>query len=123
MEYWPLERAKLNKVKSKILDSNVVIITGGGGTIGMAIAKKFQESGACVVLIDKKYNYDLLEEHNLKDSYLVNCDLTNYNQLKKEIYKIIMEFGGIDILISNAGAAFQGPIDTVENKVIQKVMI
>ena len=120
MEYWPLERAKLNKAKSKILDSNVAIITGGGGTIGMAIAKKFQESGACVVLIDKKYNHDLLEEHNLKDSYLVSCDLTNYNQLKKEIDKIIMDFGGIDILISNAGVAFQGPIDTVENKVIQK---
>ena len=120
MEYWPLERAKLNKAKSKILDSNIVIITGGGGTIGMAIAKKFQESGACVVLIDKKYNHDLLEKNNLKDSFLVSCDLTNYNQLKKEIDKIIMAFGGIDILISNAGAAFQGPIDTVENKVIQK---
>ena len=45
MEYWPLERAKLDNAKAQSLDGNNVIITGGGGTIGMAIAKKFRQEG------------------------------------------------------------------------------
>ena len=120
MEYWPLERAKLDNAKVQSLDGNNVIITGGGGTIGMAIAKKFKKEGANIILIDKKYDKHLLEKNNLHDCFLINADLTNNQKLKKIVEKIILNFGGIDILISNAGRAFQGPIETVDPKIIKK---
>ena len=120
MEYWPLERAKLDNAKAQSLDGNNVIITGGGGTIGMAIAKKFRQEGANVILIDKKYDKDLLEKNNLNDCFIVNADLTNNQKLKKIVEKIVLNFGGIDILISNAGRAFQGAIETVDPKIIKK---
>jgi rhamnose utilization protein RhaD (predicted bifunctional aldolase and dehydrogenase)/NAD(P)-dependent dehydrogenase (short-subunit alcohol dehydrogenase family) len=120
MEYWPLERAKLDNAKAQSLDGNNVIITGGGGTIGMAIAKKFRQEGANIILIDKKYDMDLLEKNNLRDCFIVNADLTNNQKLKKIVEKIVLNFGGIDILISNAGRAFQGAIETVDPKIIKK---
>ena len=120
MEYWPLERAKLDNAKAQSLDGNNVIITGGGGTIGMAIAKKFRQEGANIILIDKKYDMDLLEKNNLRDCFIVNADLTNNQKLKKIVEKIVLNFGGIDVLISNAGRAFQGAIETVDPKIIKK---
>ena len=120
MEYWPLERAKLDNAKVQSLDGNNVIITGGGGTIGMAIAKKFKQEGANIILIDKKYDKHLLEKNNLHDCFLINADLTNNQKLKKIVEKIVLNFGGIDILISNAGRAFQGAIETVDPKIIKK---
>ena len=120
MEYWPLERAKLDNAKVQSLDGNNVIITGGGGTIGMAIAKKFKQEGANIILIDKKYDKHLLGKNNLHDCFLINADLTNNQKLKKIVEKIVLNFGGIDILISNAGRAFQGAIETVDPKIIKK---
>ena len=120
MEYWPLERAKLDNAKVQSLDGNNVIITGGGGTIGMAIAKKFKQEGANIILIDKKYDKHLLEKNNLHDCFLINADLTNNQKLKKIVEKIVLNFGGIDILISNAGRAFQGAIETVDPNIIKK---
>ena len=120
MEYWPLERAKLNSTTPKPLEGNNVIVTGGGGTIGMAIAKKFKQEGANIILIDKQYDRHLLEKNNLDDCYLINADLTNSQKLKKIFEKIILDFGGIDILISNAGMAFQGAIETVNPEIIKK---
>ena len=120
MEYWPLERAKLDNAKVQSLDGNNVIITGGGGTIGMAIAKKFKQEGANIILIDKKYDKHLLEKNNLHDCFLINADLTNNQKLKKIVEKIVLNFGGIDVLISNAGRAFQGAIETVDPKIIKK---
>ena len=120
MEYWPLERAKLDNAKIQSLDGNNVIITGGGGTIGMAIAKKFKQEGANIILIDKKYDKHLLQINNLHDCFIVNADLTNNQKLKKIVEKIVLNFGGIDILISNAGKAFQGAIEIVDPKIIKK---
>ena len=120
MEYWSLERAKLDNAKAQSLNGNNVIITGGGGTIGMAIAKKFRQEGANIILIDKKYDKHLLEKNNLQDCFLINADLTNNQKLKKIVEKIILNFGGIDILISNAGRAFQGAIETVDAEIIKK---
>ena len=120
MEYWPLERAKLNSATPKTLEGNNVIVTGGGGTIGMAIAKKFKQEGANIILIDKKYNTHLLEKNNLHDCFQINTDLTDSKKLKKSVEQIILNFGGIDILISNAGSAFQGAIDTVDSKIIKE---
>ena len=56
MEYWPLERAKLNSKKRKKFEGNIAIITGGGGKIGLAIAKKFLNENIEVVLLDKNFS-------------------------------------------------------------------
>ena len=120
MEYWPLERAKLNNQKRNILEGNIAIITGGGGTIGLAVAKKFLEEGLTVVLIDKKFNSkNKLDNQVLTKCTQIYCNLTNDNQIDKTIDQIIYQFGGIDILVSNAGAAFQGSIDKVNEKIIR----
>ncbi len=118
MEYWPLERAKLNNKKRKILEGNIALITGGAGTIGQAIAKKFINEGLEIILLDKYFDYN--NNHKLFDKCLcIECDITNNNSIQKSINKVIKNFGGIDILVSNAGAAFQGSIDTVNEKVIK----
>jgi len=120
MEYWPLERAKLNNQKRKQLEGNIAVITGGGGTIGLAVAKKFIKEGLTVVLIDKKFNQQDNESNKIyKNCIQINCDLTKNNQIDNAIKKIIYQFGGIDILISNAGASFQGSIDNVSEKIIR----
>ena len=118
MEYWPLERAKLNNKKRKILEGNVALITGGAGTIGQAIAKKFINEGLEIILLDKYFDY--YKNHKLFDKCLcIECNITNNNSIQKSINKVIKNFGGIDILVSNAGAAFQGSIDSVNEKVIK----
>ena len=78
MEYWPLELAKIKKSSKRLL-GNVVVITGGLGTIGYSIGNKFKNEGAEVVLLDIKNpkNTDL----NLKDFTVFQCDVKNKNQI------------------------------------------
>ena len=119
MEYWPLERAKLNNKKRNIFEGSVALITGGAGTIGQAIAKKFINEGLEIVLFDKYFNYN--KNQKLFDKCLcIECDITNNNSIQKSINKVIQNFGGIDILVSNAGAAFQGSMESINEKIIKK---
>ncbi len=118
VEYWSLEQAKIKKVK-KILEGNVVVITGSAGAIGFAAYKIFKSYGAEVVLLD----YDLKKinemQKNVKE-LCIHCDVTNKNSVSKA-FKIISEtYGGIDILISNAGTAIGGSIAEVDDKVLRK---
>ena len=118
MEYWPLERAKLDNKKRKILEGSVALITGGAGTIGQAIAKKFINEGLEVVLFDKYFDFN--KNQKLFDKCLcIECDITNNNSVHNSINKIIKNFGGIDILVSNAGAAFQGLMESINENVIK----
>ncbi len=118
VEYWSLEQAKLNKIK-KPLSGNVVIITGGAGTIGASTAKKFRENGAEVVLIDKdKKKLKNIAENKLYDFY--SCDVSNRSDFKKVIDDITATYGGINIVISNAGSAYQSPIADISDSEIKK---
>ena len=102
MEYWPLELAKV-KISSQKLKGQVAVITGGLGGIGYATAKKFQKEGADIVLIDiidpKKIKLDL------KGMKYIKCDITKENNVRKVFDEISTIYGGVDILISNAGFA------------------
>ena len=119
IEYWSLEQSKLGKSIALPLKGNIVLITGGLGTIGMAIAKSFKKEGAQVVIIDK-------DRKNFKDIKIQSefnyfqCDLTSSFSIKKCFKSIFNEFGGMDILISNAGVAWQGPIGNVDEKILRK---
>ena len=118
VEYWSLEQAKIKKAK-KPLEGNVVVITGSAGAIGSATYKLFKSYGAEIVLLD----YDLKKikalQKNVKDLCL-HCDVTNKNSIAKAFNKICEIYGGIDILISNAGTAIGGSIAEVDDKVLRK---
>ena len=118
VEYWSLEQAKIKKDK-KILQGNVVVITGGFGAIGSATYKLFKNYGAEIVLLD--YDAKKIKEMRgqIKDLCL-HCDVRNKNSVKNAFKKISEQYGGVDILISNAGTAIGGSIAEVDDKILRK---
>jgi len=118
VEYWSLEQAKIKR-KKKLLEGNVVAITGSTGTIGFETYKMFKSYGAEVVLLD--YNLERLKEVQSKTNDLcIHCDVTNKKSVKSAFKQICEKFGGIDILISNAGVAPSGSIAEVSDDVLRK---
>ncbi|MBH90913.1 MAG: bifunctional aldolase/short-chain dehydrogenase [Candidatus Marinimicrobia bacterium] len=120
MEYWPLEMAKITNRKQLELEGNIVVITGGCGTIGIATAQEFLKEGAEVVLLDNDIkSIKRLPENIIKRCKIIKCNLTNNVEVKNSFNNIIKTYGGIDILISNAGKAFEGKIAEVDSKIIK----
>ena len=118
VEYWSLEQAKINKPK-KILEGNVVVITGSTGTIGFETYKMFKSYGAEVVLLD--YNLERLKNLQSKIKELcIHCDVRNKKSVKKVFNQICEKYGGIDILISNAGTATNGAIGEIDDNVLRQ---
>ena len=118
VEYWSLEQAKIKK-KKKLLEGNVVVITGSTGTIGFETYKMFKSYGAEVVLLDN--NLIRLKEVQTKIKDLcIHCDVTNKKSVKKAFKKICERFGGVDILVSNAGIAPSGSIAEVNDELLRK---
>jgi len=118
VEYWSLEQAKIKR-KKKLLEGNVVVVTGSTGTIGFETYKMFKSYGAEVVLLD--YNLERLKEVQSKIKDLcIHCDVTNKKSVKKAFKQICEKFGGVDILISNAGTAPGGAIGEVNDDVLRK---
>ena len=118
VEYWSLEQAKIKR-KKKILEGNIVVVTGSTGTIGFETYKMFKSYGAEVVLLD--YNLERLKEIQSKIGDLcIPCDVTNKASVRKAFKKICEKFGGIDILISNAGAAPGGAIGEISDVILRK---
>ena len=118
IEYWSLEQAKIKKTK-KILQGNVVVITGGFGAIGSATYKLFKSYGAEIVLLDYNSNKVNDMQSKIKDLCL-HCDVRNKNSVKNAFKKICEQYGGIDILISNAGTAVGGSIAEVDDNVLRE---
>ncbi len=118
VEYWSLEQAKIKKNK-KILEGNIVVITGSTGAIGLATYKLFKNYGAEVILMD--YNLKKINELQTKVKDLcIHCDVRDKNSVKKAFKIICEKYGGIDILISNAGTAIGGPIGEVNEKILRQ---
>lgn len=118
IEYWLLEEAKLQRMpKPKSMEGRVALVTGGAGGIGSATAAKYLEEGACVVLAD--IDADNLEDvhENLSDRFSkdvvrsVIMDVTNEASVIKAFANCALEFGGVDILVSNAGIASSAPVE------------
>tara|TARA_Y100000590_G_scaffold454011_1_gene600077 strand:+ start:3037 stop:5010 length:1974 start_codon:yes stop_codon:yes gene_type:complete len=103
VEYWDLEQAKLNKSSSlPSFSGKIAIVTGAASGIGYACAKELISNGCCVVGLDKnpRINQVFKSDHSFVG---IKCDLTNSLQVKKAVKSTISLFGGLDILISNAG--------------------
>jgi len=117
IEYWLLEEAKLQRMpKPKALSGKVALITGSAGGIGKAIAKKFVDEGAVVILNDM--NAERLESAGEefktqygKDSYTTAVlDVTNSDQINSALEIAALAFGGVDIVINNAGLSISKSI-------------
>ena len=119
MEYWSLEQAKLSQAKEGPLAGQVALITGGAGAIGAATARRFREAGAEVALLD-------IDEPKLRaaaqklGALAVVCDVTDGASVRAAFDRAVENFGGVDLVVSNAGAAWQGRIGDVEESVLRQ---
>jgi len=118
VEYWSLEQAKIKK-KKKLLEGNVVVVTGSTGTIGFETYKMFKSYGAEVVLLDNNLERLTEVQSKIKDLCIL-CDVTNKKSVKNAFKQICEKFGGIDILVSNAGTAPGGSIGEVSDEILRK---
>jgi len=107
VEYWELEQAKLKKAGKPLgFQGKVALITGAASGIGKACVEEFISKGAVVIALDINPKIEKLFSN--ANVLPIKCDVTNFSSVKKAIEKIILNFGGIDILVSNAGAFTQG---------------
>ena len=121
VEYWPLEQAKLKGAKRQILTGNIVVISGGCGAIGLATAREFSKEGAEIVLLENNItNINNTPPEIKKNVTIIKCDVTNQTDVQNAFKKICLSYGGLDILVSNAGAAWQGDIGTVSKSIIKE---
>ena len=119
MEYWSLEQAKLGKQTAGPLAGQVVAVTGAGGTIGAAIAQAFAGAGAEVVVLDRDSEAAGRTAAGIKGLAL-GCDVTNGAAVAAAFDEIVCVYGGLDILVSNAGAAWQGRIGEVDDATLRE---
>jgi rhamnulose-1-phosphate aldolase/alcohol dehydrogenase len=129
IEYWLLEEAKLQRMpKPKSLAGRIAYITGGAGGIGGATALRMLSEGACVVLADidaealdariaavvKKFGRD--------SAVGVKLDVTSEADVIASFYDTVLAFGGVDIVVSNAGIASASPVEDTSPALWQKNM-
>jgi rhamnose utilization protein RhaD (predicted bifunctional aldolase and dehydrogenase)/NAD(P)-dependent dehydrogenase (short-subunit alcohol dehydrogenase family) len=120
-EYWPLERAKLGNAKRLPLAGQIAVITGAGGGIGAATAKAFAGAGAEVALLDLDESAARNQASAINATALaVRCDVTDAASVRAAFEKVVVTFGGVDIVVSNAGAAWQGRIGEVDEEILRK---
>jgi len=102
VEYWELEQAKLKKAGSSLeFAGKVALVTGGASGIGLSIAKMLKAKGAAVVVLDINPAVETL--FTSSDMLGIRCDLTSSGDIQYAINLAVQNFGGIDIVVSNAG--------------------
>ena len=118
IEYWLLEEAKLQRMpKPKSLAGRVALVTGGAGGIGAATAARYLTEGACVVLADIAEDALRSTQDTLAGRFgadvvrSVVMNVTSEDAVASAFADAAVEFGGVDILVSNAGIASSAPIE------------
>ncbi len=119
VEYWPLERAKLGSAAAPRFQGKIVLVTGAAGTIGAAVAKAFRSAGAEVVLTDVDRSRVEAAARSLGGRGIA-CDVTRPASVRRAFDAACEAYGGVDIVVSNAGAAWQGEIGTVDEKTLRE---
>ena len=129
IEYWLLEEAKLSRMpKPKSLAGRVALVTGGAGGIGSATAERLLRDGACVMLADidaealAKTAANLASRHGRDVVRTVQMNVTQEAQVIAAFAQTSVEFGGVDILVSNAGIASSAPIEQTSLELWNKNM-
>ena len=120
LEYWSLEQAKLGGAKPKPLAGQIVAVTGAASGIGAATAKAFAMQGAEVALLDVNAAA-AMERAKAIGGVAFHCDVTKTNSVMSAFAEVVATFGGLDILVSNAGATPpQGRIGEIDETAIQE---
>lgn len=120
MEYWSLEQAKLAKATARPFSGQIVAVTGGAGAIGLATAKGFLAQGAAVALIDRDEDACRKSAEALGGNTLaVTSDLAETGAAHEAMAAVCSRFGGLDILVSNAGYALQGDILELDEEALR----
>src|SRR6202043_1641333 len=109
IEYWSLEQAKLGSAVEKPLAGQVALVTGGAGTIGLATARALREAGAEIALLDRVAEGVEAAAKKLGGLALAG-DVTDPAAVRAAFDRLAARFGGVDIVVSNAGGAWQGKI-------------
>ena len=121
VEYWSLEQAKLSGAVEKPLAGQIVAITGAAGAIGAATARAFAAAGAEVALLDIDVAAAQARAAELGGAArAVPCDVTDAASVRAAFDAVAETFGGVDIVVSNAGAAWQGRIGEVDESVLRQ---
>eukprot|EP01037_Dinobryon_pediforme_P006407 gene6407-6473_t len=118
IEYWLLEEAKLQRMPApRPQVGRIVLVTGGAGGIGAATAARFLKDGACVVLADRDGNALEAVRASFARQFGTDvvrsavCDVTSEDQVKAAFDLAAREFGGLDVLVANAGIASSAGIE------------
>jgi rhamnose utilization protein RhaD (predicted bifunctional aldolase and dehydrogenase)/NAD(P)-dependent dehydrogenase (short-subunit alcohol dehydrogenase family) len=119
MEYWSLEQAKLGGAVEKPLQGQIAVVTGGAGTIGLATARALRAEGAEIALFDRA-QADPEAAGKKIGGIGVACDVTDPSAVAAAFDRVVGRFGGVDIVVSNAGAAWQGKIGDVSDAVLRE---
>ncbi|MGZ5960749.1 MAG: bifunctional aldolase/short-chain dehydrogenase [Rhizomicrobium sp.] len=121
VEYWSLEQAKLGKAAEKVLARQVCVVTGGGSGIGAATARAMASEGAEIAILDRDHDMAVKAAKAIhKQALAIQCDVTDPMSVRAAFDKVVDAFGGVDIVVSNAGAAWQGNIGSVDDEVLRK---
>jgi rhamnulose-1-phosphate aldolase/alcohol dehydrogenase len=117
-EYWPLENFKLTLLPpEKLLSRRIALVTGAAGAIGRAIARRLVSEGASVVLTDinepglQALCGELNAQSDEESTVVITMDITDEDSVFKAFQKAVLVYGGLDILVSNAGIARSAPVD------------
>lgn len=102
MEYWSLEQAKLKKGGNpKELEGKIALVTGAASGIGKACVEELVKKGAVVGALD--IDERIGATFNSESVLALQCDVTKPGQVKKSIHSLVKQFGGLDVVITNAG--------------------
>ena len=120
IEYWSLEQAKLGRSVDRPFAGCVAVITGGGGAIGSATAGAFARNGAEVAVLDVDESAAQGTCDRIGGAAMgVTCDVTQDESVRAAFDTVCERFGGVDLAVSNAGAAWQGKIADVPDDVLR----
>jgi rhamnose utilization protein RhaD (predicted bifunctional aldolase and dehydrogenase)/NAD(P)-dependent dehydrogenase (short-subunit alcohol dehydrogenase family) len=120
MEYWSLEQAKLGKSAEKRLARHVAVITGGAGAIGAATARAFSAEGCEIAVLDLDGEAAWATAKAIGGKALgLVCDVTDPKAVAAAFGEIVRRFGGVDVVVSNAGAAFTGAMADLDEAVLR----
>ncbi len=119
-EYWPLELYKLTLLpKEKELAGMVAIVTGAASGIGRACAERFAEEGAHVVVTDvdvalaEEIANAIVSKHGLRRAIALRLDVASEEDVERAYAETIAAYGGVDIIVSNAGISSFGSLDVL----------
>jgi len=128
MEYWSLEQAKLGKEAEKPLARQVALVTGAAGAIGVATCVELAKAGAHVVLTDVDENGlerargKVAQAAGKSSCAAVPMDVTDEESVSRAFDEACRAFGGVDIVVANAGIAHVSPLSEMDARQFQKVL-